>query len=182
VLDLFGKNKFFIDIGCCDGIDGSNTYLLELNGWNGIASDPFPTNFDIRKNTILDTSPVFSHSNQLISFAKAGAVGGIETCIDKFKHHPHVVMAEKVNLITISLYDLLEKYNAPKYIDYLSLDTEGSEYEILSTFNFEVYKFGFITTEHNGQEEKRMKMRSLLEKNGYYLYKEHEIEDYYKYQ
>jgi hypothetical protein len=179
VLDMFGKNKFFVDIGCCDGIDGSNTYLLELNGWKGIASDPFPTNFDCRKNTILDKSPVFSRSNETVCFIKAGAVGGIEDCLDKFRYHPHVTMAPKENLLTISLFDLLEKYNAPKYIEYLSLDTEGSELDILQSFPFKSYRFGFITIEHNDQYMKRFEIKNLLINNGYITYQENNIEDYY---
>jgi len=179
VYNIFGKNKFFVDIGFCDGIDGSNTYLLELNGWKGIAADPFPTNFDIRTNTVLCKSPVFSVSDETISFIKAGAVGGIDKCLDKFKNHPHVTMADREFMTTISLADLLDKHNAPRYIEYLSLDTEGSEYDIMKTFPLDRYVFGLITTEHNGEENKRMQMKNLLESNGYKRYKEHYIEDYY---
>jgi len=50
---------------------------------------------------------------------------------------------------TISLEDLLGKYDAPSVIDYLSIDIEGSEFEILSSFNFEKYKFKIITGENN---------------------------------
>lgn len=37
----------------------------------------------------------------------------------------------------------------PKIIDYLSIDTEGSEFDILSNFNFKEFKFRIITCEHN---------------------------------
>lgn len=50
---------------------------------------------------------------------------------------------------TISLDDLLIKYNVPKIIDYLSIDTEGSEFDILNNFNFKNYQFRVITCEHN---------------------------------
>ena len=45
---------------------------------------------------------------------------------------------------SISLEDLLEKYNAPYVIDFLSIDTEGSEFEILNGFNFKKYKIKFM--------------------------------------
>ena len=67
---------------------------------------------------------------------------------------------------TISLLDLLDKYNAPKTIDYLSIDTEGSEYDILSSFDFSKYKFKIITCEHNFTEQ-REKIFNLLTSKGY---------------
>ena len=63
-------------------------------------------------------------------------------------------------------HDLLEKYNAPKYIDYLSIDTEGSEYEILKNFDFEKYVFKIITIEHN-YTSMRDKIFTLLTSKGY---------------
>ena len=67
---------------------------------------------------------------------------------------------------TISLNDLLEKYKAPKDIDYLSIDTEGSEYEVLQNFDFEKYNIKIITCEHN-YTEIRSKLFNLLTKKGY---------------
>ena len=55
----------------------------------------------------------------------------------------------------------------PDVIDYLSIDTEGSELEILQTFDFDAYKFRLITVEHAGEKEKREKICSLLESKGY---------------
>jgi hypothetical protein len=67
---------------------------------------------------------------------------------------------------TISLHNLLKTYNAPKKIDFLSIDTEGSEYKILSVFPFNEYEFNFICVEHNFSSN-REKIFVLLEKNGY---------------
>ena len=70
------------------------------------------------------------------------------------------------NVKSISLEDLLKKYNAPINIDYLSIDTEGSEYEILKNFDFQKYRFNIITCEHN-YGANRKKIFTLLSKNGY---------------
>jgi hypothetical protein len=55
-------------------------------------------------------------------------------------------------------------------IDYLSLDVEGQEYNILRTFPFDKYKFRCITVEHNAPHigpKQQMLIRDLLENNGY---------------
>ena len=72
----------------------------------------------------------------------------------------------KYSVNSISLNDLLKKYNAPKNIDYLSIDTEGSEFEILNNFDFSFYDIKIITCEHNFGKN-REKVHQLLKKNGY---------------
>jgi len=73
---------------------------------------------------------------------------------------------QKYSVETISLYDLLNKYNAPKTIDYLSIDTEGSEFDILNSFDFDKYEFRVITCEHNFTRRRR-EIFSLLTAKGY---------------
>jgi hypothetical protein len=68
---------------------------------------------------------------------------------------------------TITLQQLLINANAPKQIDFLSIDTEGSEFEILSKFPFEEYFFKFITVEHNNSEN-RGKLKDLMNSKGYF--------------
>jgi hypothetical protein len=62
--------------------------------------------------------------------------------------------------------DLLRKFNAPNKIDYLSIDTEGSEFDILEAFDFNDYQFSVITCEHN-HTPSREKIFDLLTHNGY---------------
>jgi FkbM family methyltransferase len=67
---------------------------------------------------------------------------------------------------TVSLNDLLRHHGAPKTIDYLSIDTEGSELEILSAFDFSAYHVRIITVEHN-HSPMRGKLHDLLTSNGF---------------
>jgi hypothetical protein len=71
---------------------------------------------------------------------------------------------------TTTLGALLDKYRAPSVIDYLSLDVEGHEYSILSTFPYDKYKFRTLTVEHNAPHvgpSEQEKIRILLESKGY---------------
>ena len=61
--------------------------------------------------------------------------------------------------------DLLNKYDAPDVIDYLSIDTEGSELDILTAYDFSRI-FKVITVEHN-YTDNREKIHDLLSSKGY---------------
>ena len=61
----------------------------------------------------------------------------IKDLSDKDLHKDLRKRGKTYEVITISLNDLLEKYNAPKYIDYLSIDTEVNEFEILKNLGFD---------------------------------------------
>jgi hypothetical protein len=112
--------------------------------------------------------------------AQYDLLSGITNNIDC---HKNVVDKKKTQITvqTISLTDLLDNYNAPTFIDYLSLDTEGSEYEILKTFDFNKYKFGLIDVEHNYVEPRRTEIRKLLIDNNYTYIRENKFDDCYKY-
>ena len=68
---------------------------------------------------------------------------------------------------TISLNDLLDKYNAPNEIQFLSIDTEGSELDILKGYNFNKRKIIIILIEHNYVEKYRKNIYSFLTQKGY---------------
>jgi len=69
----------------------------------------------------------------------------------------------KVN--TTTLNNLLMELSFPKDIDFLSLDTEGSELEILNTINFEKYKIKIICVEHNFNINRENIYKFLHDKN-----------------
>jgi FkbM family methyltransferase len=187
----FYKNKtngFFIEIGAYDGVLYSNTYLLERDyGWKGICVEPIPERFEKlvlnRPNSICSDNAVYNESNLEVVFDIAHneeMLSGISDTIDR---HKAAVDINKTQIIvkTISFNDLLERCNAPSFIDYLSLDTEGSELEILKSLNMQKYCFGLIHIEHNGVEPKRTEIRQLLTSNNYDFIGENQIDDCYKY-
>jgi len=106
-------------------------------------------------------------------------LSGISGHIDA--HKPKVDSSKtSIQVQTISLLDALDRANAPSFIEYISLDTEGSEFEILSTFDFEKYTFGLIDVEHNFIEPRRTDIRNLLLSKGYVYKGENQWDDMYK--
>jgi len=181
------KNGFFIEIGASDGIQLSNTFLLEKKyNWKGICVEPIPNKYALlcknRKNSCCCDNAVYNESGLELQFDianKFDLLSGISSHIDC---HNNIVNKNKkqITVKTITMNDLLEKYNAPSFIEYLSLDTEGSEYEILKSIDFNKYKFGLIHVEHNYIEPRRTQMKELLLNNGYVFIKENKWDDYYK--
>jgi FkbM family methyltransferase len=168
----FKKNGYFVEFGATNGYNLSNTYLMEKElGWNGILAEPaIVWHSDLRSNRKcnIETNCVWKDSNSLLTFNQVviPELSTINNFSDSDIHKESRKKGETYNVKTISLKDLLVKYNAPSYIDYLSIDTEGSEYEILSNFDLSEYTFGVITCEHN-YTPMRDKLYSLLTGHGY---------------
>ena len=72
-----------------------------------------------------------------------------------------------IDVETITLNDILDENEAPLFIDYLSLDTEGTELEILKSVDLNKYTFGLIDVEHNYLEPERTNIRDFLTSKGY---------------
>ena len=73
---------------------------------------------------------------------------------------------EIVRVNTISLNDVIKNYFNNICPSYISIDTEGSEYEILSSFDFKKYKPIFFSIEHNFTDL-QIKIDNLMKKNDY---------------
>jgi len=168
----FKKGGYFVEFGATNGIDLSNTYVLEKNfGWQGILAEPsIGWHNDLIKNRKcnIDKNCVWTKSNELLDFNEVfnQELSTISFFNESDWHSEKRKNATSYKVNSISLIDLLKKYNAPKEIDYLSIDTEGSEYEILRNFDFEEYSFKFITVEHN-YTPMREEIFELLTSKGY---------------
>lgn len=166
------RNGYFVEFGASDGIKLSNTYLLEKEyDWKGILVEPARTwHNELKKNrsAIIDTRCVWSTSGEQLEFSETDDAE-YSTLSEYKDHDTHVknrINSRNYLVETISLTDLLDTHKAPKTIDYLSIDTEGSEYEILKNFDFNKYKIRIITCEHN-YTENRNKIYLFLKNMGY---------------
>ena len=168
----FKRNGFFVEFGATNGIDLSNSYLLEKDyGWSGILAEPakcWHADLQRNRNCFIELNCVWSESNSKLVFneARSAELGTIHEFSSNDFHSKARENGQLYEVSTISLGDLLEKYGAPAEIDYLSIDTEGSEFEILRDFDFSRHTFHVITCEHNFTPV-REKIYDLLVSNGY---------------
>lgn len=148
------KTGFFVEFGATDGVTLSNSFVLEKNGWIGILAEPdsnWHSELENNRNSVIDKRCVFSDSGEKLSFinSKIGELSGIQEFASQDGWSTQRLEGEWTTVETISLQDLLKTHNAPRKIDYLSIDTEGSEYKIIEKFIFSDWDISFISIEHN---------------------------------
>lgn len=171
----FKKDGFYVEIGANDGIVSSNTYLLAKKyNWKGLLIEP---NTDCHKRLqITRPESVIAHEcvlyktyDNLIDFVQAedstlSTIKGLDT--DR-----NVIYKNVIKVPGLSLYDIFKKYNTPKNIDYMSIDIEGNELDVLFGFfkdkNNKEYDIKCLTIEHNHDEFKRKHIYDIMAENGY---------------
>lgn len=168
----FKRGGFFVEFGATNGVDLSNSYLLEKEfGWKGILAEPargWHADLKTNRSAAIETRCVWKLSGQQLSFNEVTdrELSTIQEFVRSDLHSNLRASSKSYSVETISLTDLLIENNAPKVIDYLSIDTEGSEFEILNAFDFDQFEFKVITCEHN-YSYNREKVYNLLTRHGY---------------
>lgn len=168
----FKRGGFFVEFGATDGSTLSNTWLLEKHfAWHGVLAEPgrgWHQRLHAERKAAIDTDCVWSVSGVQLEFLETGE-GELSTLAAFAGEDHHATSrrhARKYQVPTVSLQDLLERHAAPCEIDYLSIDTEGSELTILEAFDFSRHRFRAITCEHNFTA-KRERIHTLLTGHGY---------------
>lgn len=180
------RNGSFLEFGATDGVELSNSFLLESNfGWKGVLAEPNPRwhkNLKInRPNSTIITECIYSETGKDLDFYVSD-VGALST-IEQFRQSDISSMpgnantrnskGYNLNVPSISLNDVFIKYFNAAPIDYMSVDTEGSELLILENFDFPQFSPRIVTVEHNFTDTQD-KLDRLFEENNYIrVFKEH---------
>lgn len=171
----FKRDGFFVEFGATDGVTGNNTLLLEREyGWTGILAEPNPhwhNDLFLNRKCNITKKCVYIKSGVNVDFLMTDApdLATIKGFGDDDEWKEARKNAPSIQVPTISLLELLDYYRAPDIIDYMSVDTEGTEYGILNAFfaqNANKYKVRAITVEHNFTPM-RDKLLELMTANGY---------------
>jgi FkbM family methyltransferase len=141
------ENGFFIELGANDGLKQSNTAFLEFHrGWRGVLIEPSPNAFALckqnRPNSICIHAACVSNTYEKNKIS-GDFFGELMSSIDG-KRLGHENNTIEVNATTLeSILDNIK----PPTIDFLSLDAEGYELEILKGLNLSVYRPKYILIE-----------------------------------
>jgi len=170
----FKRGGYFVEFGAADGLAHSNTYLLETDfGWTGILAEParvWQEALRQNRSCAIDSRCVWNSTGQALEFREAPEpeLSSLKRTAELDHHAARRTGAgvHAYQVESVSLRDLLTRHGAPRVVDYLSIDTEGSEYEVLRAFDFEHGAPRVITCEHNGTEQ-RETIHRLLQGHGY---------------
>ena len=165
------RDGYFLEIGSDDGISLNNTFLLEKRyRWRGLCIEANPMAYQdlvkVRRATCLNAC--VDSTEREVDFVQRDQLSGIlADDTDNRRTEGNAATADVIQLKTRRLAEILGAENAPREIDYLSIDVEGAEERVLLEFPFDEYRFRCMTVERPAP-----RLREVLAGNGYLSVKE----------
>jgi FkbM family methyltransferase len=170
-------NGFFVELGAFDGVYQSNSnYFERSRGWRGILVEPSPENFLLCRQNRAEETRVYcaacvSFDYELpyveIVYKDTGSTPvGLESDIpDPLVHTYYDRLApEQVPIYGAkarTLQSILEDSNVPKRVDFLSLDVEGAELEVLRGVDHSAFRFRYCCIESRSFDKLQSYMTSI---------------------
>lgn len=165
------REGYFVDFGATNGTTMNNSLILERYfDWTGIVAEPNPTfhdNLARARNCNISHKCVHSTTGDTMEFLMAARpmFSRLAAASDGLTFEEGGV-EERITVETITLNDLLDAYAAPEVVDFISIDTEGSELDIMANFDFGPRHVRLFAIEHN-HEARRDHILELMTEKGY---------------
>jgi len=166
------RDGFFVELGANDGLSQSNTFYLEKKlGWRGILIEPSAKKLNLAKK--------FRHRSTLVNCFCSNKTTKNITLFDNDLESSKI--NKKVNIKISSpvkkIKNILIENNAPKKINFFSLDVEGHEYEVIRGLDLNLFFIEVFLIEIRSKTLLN-KISDLLGARGYKLIKKITIHDY----
>ena len=140
-------NKNFIEVGAYDGVLYSNTFYLEkVHNFKGVCVEPSGDIFsELNKNRSSTNLQAFVTNKKKDNVTIE--VNGMHTTIAKNLKAKNLQSVKCISLDSI----FNEFFYSNKDVDFCSIDTEGTELEVLESLNFNKYNIKLFCIENNNQ-------------------------------
>ena len=183
------KNGFFVDVGAHDGITINNTlYFEKNNNWNGINIEPIKKVYDKlvinRPNNINLNCAVCNSDGETDFLCNTGyteMISGIKDTFDnrhlnrlKNENSQMGSVTEVIKVNTKNLETIFDENNI-SHINYLSIDVEGAEFEVIKSINFDKVFIDVIGFENNYDDNSIPILEYLQNKNFEFCHKSTDI-------
>ncbi|MCS5488979.1 FkbM family methyltransferase [Algoriphagus limi] len=149
-------NKFqgkYLDIGCFEPITFSNTYYFYLKGWNGFVVDPNPrvkSMFStIRPKDQFIQRGISSYNGKLTYYMLKENLSSMNTFNYDFLVANNLTnyIESQIEVPLCTLEELVDDFDLYNKIDFLDVDVEGLDFEVLSSNNWEKFRPSLIMVE-----------------------------------
>ena len=167
VNDIFKdqKNGFYVDVGAQHPIKNNNTYLLHKKGWEGINIDLDQKNINLFNVSRKNDCNIFAAISSLekdanLYYYHEGSP--INTLSKEIADRQKAIIKETRTIRTKTLTSILENTKFKnKEIDFLSIDVEGVELEVLQGLDLNIYKPKIIVVELLDLDSKKLEIKNL---------------------
>ena len=176
-----------IEVGVSDGKKGSNTLYFEENGWRAICIDPIPEHVEaakkIRKEVIEIACGKEEGGQEFYVFDIGdnnilSSLSGLKPDPKLLISHGHLINKCYTIPVKIKRLDDIIKEMGLSDIDFISIDTEGTELDVLMGLDLECknYRISMLVVENNHDEDTYEK---YLNKFGWQKIERHFVNDFY---
>lgn len=175
------KEGFYIDVGAYDPNRLSNTKRFYLRGWKGINIEPDYNNYkkftSSRKRDINLNIGIGEQKKNSIFFKFFPST---LSTFSPYSANQYIKegfqLVETINIEVVTLKSIFTTYCINKIVDFITIDTEGSELEILQSNDWKKFRPRVICIEAilpSGKKTKRdTKIEKFLLSKGYKKYLE----------
>jgi FkbM family methyltransferase len=179
-----------VDVGANNGVDDSISLFFEKIGWKCILVEPNPSlcqGMRAVRNALIYECAASNQSGTATLYVVEGAArsDGLSTISTDKKNHDRIksygFVSRPVQVRTMTLDEILADAQVDSDIDFISIDVEGHEYEVLEGFSPERWKPKIMLLEDNTNFENNI-MSEHLKKFGYVRFLRTGVNDWYAHQ
>ena len=171
------KNKpkgFYVDVGCYHPLQGNNTHLLYKNGWSGINFDINHYSiklFDFLRKRDLNIHSGISQKKSMLTMYYRKEINMLNTLDEKIAkiHFRNGYKKRNVQVNNLDFF-ISKNFKKQKKIDFLNIDVEGAELNVLKSLNFKNYKPQLICIEIHNSKNMYDTNYDYLKSNNIYKY------------
>ena len=188
IIDAFFKGKkngYYVDVGANHPVIDSVTKYFYLRGWRGLDIEPNPKYTDLlkadRPEDVIVTKAVSSKISYEVLRSYRGAEG-LSTLSSEVKNEDNAVYIpfkqdyDDIKVETDTLASILEEHGFNRVIDFLKVDVEGSEHEVLTSNDWKKYRPELICIETSHIKND---WRDVLTEHDYICFFSDGLNDYY---
>jgi FkbM family methyltransferase len=169
------RGGVFVEFGAADWVTNSNTHMLESDyGWTGVLIEPLPWAFEelsrrrpraVRLQAAVD--PQYSSHPAPVQIATAGQFSSIVASKSSDKLANKISGRRLIKVNSVNLNEYIGKIIPEKKIDFMSIDVEGPEIDIIGGFDFDHIDVQCLTVEVNDRHTDAARISQLMKAKGY---------------